>query len=392
MPLSPDIAPDQNGEPPSLGELWRRNVGYRLTRPVNVLVMGIDEVPDAEEGSDEALEGRSDTMLLVRLDPTSETVSLLSIPRDTRVFIPDWGTTKINHANMVGGPELAAQVVSGTANGITIDRYIRVSTGAFRELIDLVGGVEVYVPERMYYTDRTQDLYIDLEPGLQVLDGEQAEGFARFRYDEYGDVGRVQRQQQLLQALRDRFMSPAVIPKIPEAIELFQTYIDTNLTLEEMLALVNFGLNLEQDQLRMVMLPGRFSGETEFEASYWIMDPIGRDQIMQDYFDVGAGRTVADSPRSFNRLRIAIQNASDDPDTARDLANYLQEQGFRNVYFTEDWPAAQEQTQIIVQRGALEAAEQLEVILGVGRVVAASTGDLGSDLTIRVGTDWPAIQ
>jgi LCP family protein required for cell wall assembly len=388
MPMSPDIAPDQSGEPPSLGELWRRNVGYRLTRPVNVLVMGIDEVPDAPERSMAALAGRSDTMLLLRVDPTSETVSLLSIPRDTRVRIPGIGVTKINHANMEGGPELAAQVVSGALNGITIDRYIRVSTGAFRELVDLVGGVEVYVPERMYYVDRSQDLYIDLEPGQQVLNGDQAEQFARFRDDGFGDVGRVQRQQQLLQALRDRFLSPAVVPKIPEAIQLFQSYIDTNLTLEEMLALAHFGLDLERDQFRMVMLPGRFSGNDEFIASYWIMDPAGRDQVMQEYFDMGLGRSVVHSTQSFTQLRIAVQNASGEAGIAREVARYLREQGFRNIYIVQDWPDAQGETQIIVQRGDLWEAEQLEELLGTGRVVAASTGDLGSDLTIRVGADW----
>lgn len=387
-PLSPAIAPDNEGRPMTFEELWQRSVGYRITRPVNILVMGVDRVPDIPEDSPEILEGRSDTMLVIRVNPTDESVSLLSIPRDTQVYIPGDGITKINHANMEGGPELAAEVTSGLLNQLPIDRYVRVSTEAFRELVDLVGGIEIFVPERMYYVDQTQQLYIDLEEGWQILNGDQAEQFARFRADGQGDVGRVQRQQQLIQALRDRLIHPTVIPKLPEIIQLFQQYVDTNLSPDEMLALVTFGLNIDQEQFRMVMLPGRFSSPDEFIASYWIMDSEGRDQVMAEYFQMGDVAQTGDRPRSLNRLSIAVQNASGDDGAGRAVANYLRDQGFSNVYVISDWGQSLPQTQIIVQRGALRDANRLERLLGVGRVVAASTGDLSSDLTIRVGDDW----
>lgn len=387
-PIAPAIAPNDAGQPPSLTEVVRRGFGYRVTRPVNILVMGIDRVADVDDDSPEVFTGRSDTMLLIRVDPLGNTASILSIPRDTQVVIPDIGVTKINHANLEGGSELAAQTVSETLNNVPIDRYLRLSTSAFRELVDLLGGVEVYVPQRMVYEDNTQKLKIDLEEGWQTLNGDEAEQFARFRSDGYGDVGRVQRQQQLLQALRNRVINPAVLPKIPEAIHLMQTYIDTNLSLEEMLALVNFGLGLEQDNLRMVMLPGRFSQPEEYVASYWLMDEDGRDRVMQDYFELGQGNVAEASPDHLNGLRIAIQNASGDSEAGQQVVDYLYDQGFNNVYLIQDWHDEQSQTQIIVQWGDLQDAEQLENLLGVGRVVAASTGDLDSDLTVRVGVDW----
>ncbi|MBD2462179.1 LCP family protein [Oscillatoria sp. FACHB-1407] len=385
-PLPPSIAP-QGEEQVSLGDVWQRGFGYRISRPINVLVMGIDRVPNVPDGSPEVFSGRSDTMLLVRIDPVTESVNVLSIPRDTRVSIPEEGTNKINHANTVGGAELAARTVSANFDGVTIDRYVRVSTGAFRELVDLVGGVRIFVPQEMYYVDNTQGLFIDLQPGWQVLNGEQAEGFARFRRDATGDVGRVQRQQQLIRALRDRLMDPTVLPKLPEALRLVQQSIDTNLSLDEMLALISFGLGLEQDNFRMVMLPGRFSTPSEYVASYWIMDEEKRDQIMQQYFQVDS-LDIAAEPRDLNSLRIAVQNASGNPGLGREVANYLQEQGFGNVYVIQDWPDRQAQTQIIVQQGDLQGAETVEMVLGVGDVIAASTGDLESDLTIRVGSDW----
>lgn len=385
-PLAPAIAPNDEGQL-SLRDLWDKGFRYNVTRPVNILVMGIDRVPDVDADSSEVFSGRSDTMLLVRVDPEANSISVLSIPRDTQVEIPGVGLTKINHANMLGGDSLAARVVSRNLNGVEIDRYVRVSTEAFRELVDMLGGVEVFVPDRMVYTDETQGLYIDLEQGWQTLNGDQAEQFARFRADGNGDIGRVQRQQQLIRALRDRISSPAVITQLPQAIQLIQTYVDTNLSLEEMLALANFGLNLEQDSFRMVMLPGRFSTPDEFVASYWITDPDAVDQVMQEYFQVSSVTAIHER-RALNRLHIAVQNASGEPQLGSQVADYLQEQGFDNVYVIQDWPDHQLQTDIIVQRGDLEGATMLETVLGLGRVVPASTGDLESDLTIRVGEDW----
>lgn len=385
-PLPSAIAPNTDQQL-SLSDLWSKGFRYNITRPVNILVMGIDRVPDVPADSPEVLNGRSDTMLLVQVDPADNSINVLSIPRDTQVEIPGVGLTKINHANMLGGDSLAARVVSRNLNGVTIDRYVRVSTEAFSELIDLLGGVEVFVPQQMSYTDETQKLYIDLEQGWQTLNGDQAEQFARFRSDGNGDIGRVQRQQQLIRALRDRITSPAVIPKLPEAIQLIQKYVDTNLSLEEMLALANFGIALEQDHFRMVMLPGRFSTPDEFVASYWITDTDAVDQVMQEYFRVPSV-TRSQEHRALNNLHIAVQNASGEPRLGSQVADYLQDQGFDNVYVIQDWPDHQFQTDIIVQRGNMRGAALLENVLGLGRVVSASTGDLQSDLTIRVGEDW----
>jgi LCP family protein required for cell wall assembly len=392
VPLPSAIAPkDEAGEtkPVSFGDILHRGSRYQVTRPINILVMGVDLPMDLPEGTTaHVFAGRTDTMMLVRLDPETQSVNILSIPRDTQVSIPEEGVTKINHANVLGGPELAARVVSSNLNGITVDRYVRVSTGAFRELVDLMGGVEVYVPEPMHYEDVTQKLKIDLEPGTQTLNGAQAEQFARFRADENGDIGRVQRQQQLIRALQEKLMNPVMLTRIPQAVALFQKYIDTNLTSDEMLALADFGLGLKRDNFRMVMLPGRFSTPEEFEASYWIMDPTARDQVLSQYFDVSSVAVLSQTQQVPTQLRIAVQNASSDPQIGEEVVTYLQDKGYTDVYVVQDWPDPQKQTQIIAQRGDLQSATTLEGVLGMGQVVPASTGDIESDLTIRVGEDW----
>lgn len=389
VPLPTGLASNQkNGG--ALDNLWQTGFQYKVARPVNVLVMGIDRVPGAPDGSKEIFNGRSDTMLLLRINPEEDTVKMLSIPRDTQVEIPGVGVTKINDANVRGGPKLAATTVSSVLNGVQIDRYVRVSTDAFRELVDLLGGVEVYVPRAMNYEDKTQKLKINLAKGQQTLNGDQAEQFARFRHDDLGDIGRVQRQQILLKALLKRLTSPMVIPRLPSLVSAMQKYIDTNLTMEEMLALVGAGRQLSQGNFKMVMLPGRFSSPTEYVASYWIMNPEGRDRVMQQYFNVEPVELGNGEQRAASTLRVAIQNASKNPDAAYQMRQHLVKLGFFNAYVAPDWAEPQQQTQIIVQQGDLSGAQELQKVLGTGTVEADSTGDLESDLTIRVGDDWAA--
>ena len=255
------------------------------------------------------------------------------------------------------------------------------------ELVDLVGGVEVFVPYHMQYEDKTQKLKIDLEAGRQILTGEEAEHFARFRKDSYGDIGRVQRQQILLKALRQRLTSPTIIPRIPQAIGLLEKHIDTNLTWEEILALVNFGRQIERDRVQMVMLPGRFSQAEEFDnLSYWVVSQNGRDQVMQQYFGI-TPQWQSTRRRSPNRVRIALQNATDDPGLVNQVREYLAKQNIKNVYIIRDSPQLLRETEIVVQKGDFEAANHLQTVLGIGLVEASSTGDLDSQLTLRVGLD-----
>lgn len=367
-------------------------LGYTIERPVNILVVGIDRVLEAEVGSPEAFEGHTDTMLLIRFDPSDNSVKMLSIPRDTQAPIPGVGMGKINDANVQGGAELLQEVVSDTLNGVPIDRYVRVTNDAFRELVDLVGGIEVYVPKDMKYTDKTQDLEIDLKQGLQRLDGDQAEQFARFRKDEFGDISRIQRQQVLLKALRERLQSPTVVPKLPQAVKLMLDYVDTNLSFEEVLALVNFGMNLESEKLEMVLLPGRFGGADEFGGvSYWVMSRPDRDRVMENYFDLPPD--YARQERSVQGVRIALQNAAENPQLTRQVAQELRAAGFRNLFYSNYNSGRKlRKTEIVVQQGNRRAAEAIQDALGLGQIQADSTGDLSSDITIRVGTDWAGPQ
>jgi polyisoprenyl-teichoic acid--peptidoglycan teichoic acid transferase len=378
--------PQTNSNPQTSNEGLEILRQHTLTRPVNILVMGIDPVRDVPKGTPESFAGRSDTILLMRFDPSDRSVRLLSIPRDSRVEIPGVGYDKINEANTHGGPAFASRVVSRSLNDVVIDRYVRVTTEAFRELVDLIGGVEVLVPYSMSYRDLSQNLEINLQAGWQTLNGDQAEQFVRFRKDKLGDIERVQRQQVLLKALQKRLYSPAMLPRLPQAIRIFQQYVDTNLTLDEMLALASFGRDLEEQNIRMVMLPGSFSqsGEEE-DKNAWIIDRGERDRLIDDYFNRAS--QVPLEMREAHQLRIAIQNATNDPGLGNRAMEYLAQKDFQNVYLAQESSELLQETEIVVQKGNLEAANSLKSLLGTGRVESLSVGDPDSDLTIRIGLD-----
>ena len=386
-PLSPLL---KSETPANLKEdLWQHGFRYSLARPVNILLVGVDWVPNAPANSPEIFSGHTDTMLLVRLDPQAKLANVLSIPRDTQVEVPNLGISKINQANVEGGASLTARVVSKALNNVAVDRYVRITNTAVRELVDMMGGVEVYVPSPMQYKDVTQNLSIDLKPGWQTLNGVQAEQFARFRGDGNGDIGRVQRQQILLKALRQRLLTPTVLPRLPQILGVMQQYVDTNLSLEETMALGSFMLDLQPEKLRMVLLPGRFSQPQEYKASYWLLNPQARDRVMRDYFQISLPQDNA--PNQEQRppsTRIAIQNATGIPKAAERFATYLASKGFDNTYIIVDWTESLAKTQVIAQQGDSETASKLQQNLGFGRLEASSTGDINSDFTIRIGRDW----
>ena len=265
-------------------EVLIEGLGRKLEQPYQVLVMGVDRVLDAPAGSPESFNGRSDSMLLIRLDPALRSVKILSIPRDTQVPIPDYGVTKINAANVYGGAELAQEVVSEKLNGVQIDRYVRVDTQGLAALVDALGGIEVNVPKRMKYEDKTQKLKIDLYAGMQTLNGEQAEGFSRFRYDEEGDIGRIGRQQVVVKAIKAKIANPSVVLHLSDLLSAMQSHVDSDLSFDELTAIATFVMTLKPDQIQTSSLQGRPSARDEFRFSYWIASPDDVDQAISNVF------------------------------------------------------------------------------------------------------------
>jgi len=233
----------------------------RLEKTTNVLLIGTD-APTTGAGQDV----RTDVLMLAACDLGRNRVTILSIPRDTLVEIPGHGQERINMANLYGGLPLTIQIVE-RLTGLRVDRYLAVDFRAFEELVDLMGGVEVEVDKRMYYSDKSQGLLIDLRKGPQLLNGHQALGYVRYRRDPLGDISRVQRQQRLLRVVFDKAAKERIWTKFVALYRLKRRYVRTNLGLIDMYRLRNFGRQLAGGTgLCAFTVPGWFSGP------YWAAD------------------------------------------------------------------------------------------------------------------------
>ncbi|MGB9588176.1 MAG: LCP family protein, partial [Armatimonadota bacterium] len=180
---------------------------------VNVLVLGEDNTGVSRKGR-----GLTDTIMVVSIDLTSKQVAAISIPRDTRVDLNGYGGyQKINAAHVMGGPALTMCVVQQLI-GVSPDYYVKLNVQGFKQMVDILGGVTIDVEKNMRYRDRSQNLYINLKKGVQVLDGEKAMQYVRFRHDAMGDIARIERQQKFVKALAKQALSPANFPKLPGAL------------------------------------------------------------------------------------------------------------------------------------------------------------------------------
>jgi len=255
----------------------------RLALKKNIVVMGVDE----RDGDT----GRSDTLFVVMMDPKSNNVSLLSIPRDTMVKIPGRGWDKINHAFAFGGHKLTEQTVEEFL-GIQINNYVVIDFRGFKDLVDAIGGIDIDVEKDMYYEDPYDNLVIDLQKGRQHLDGKTAIQYVRYR-DEEGDIGRIKRQQHFMAAIYEKVTSSQIITKMPGLVKELLSMVKTDMPLTDM-AKVARAMNTtmkEQKGLNMAMVPG----EPVYidEISYWVPDMTDLRQLMVDM----QGATMSDKYR-----------------------------------------------------------------------------------------------
>lgn len=218
---------------------------------VNILLMGVDRRGMKNNGLP-----RSDSMMLVSVDPLTKRYDLFSILRDTYVDIPGNGSSRINSAIVDGGPELAMKTVS-QFTGLPVDRYVITDFEGFKALIDAVGGVELDVEKNMYYHDPTdKGIYdINLKKGLQQLDGNKALQYVRFRHDATSDYTRTERQRKLLAAIANQMKNGTTLIQLPNILKEITPYVQTNIGSMDMLKLSALGLNLNTQSPGNYQLP-----------------------------------------------------------------------------------------------------------------------------------------
>lgn len=226
---------------------------------------------------------RTDTMMLGKANFETGEIGLLSIPRDTRVMVRG-KEDKINHAHAYGGMEMTMRTVRDFLN-VDVNYYVKVDYKAVKAIVDAIGGVKLDVPRRMRYSDPTAKppLKIDLQPGVQTLDGQKAHDFLRFRSYKDGDLGRVQAQQYFMKELMKQTMQPKNLLQLDDLIKTYYDYVDTNIPMSLMLKGGLSANKMDVDNMQTVTIPGK--PQTIGGLSYWIYDPFETQKIVNDMFE-----------------------------------------------------------------------------------------------------------
>ncbi len=351
--------------------------------PTTLLFLGTDVVYQGKGRSkkviSESFKGRSDTIMVARLDPYKNAVSILSIPRDTRVAVPGHGRQKVNSANALGGPQLVMETLSDLLS-IDIDHYVVLNLHGLEALVDELGGITVNVPKRMKYRDRSAGLNIDLHPGTQTLKGEDAIGFVRFRHDQLGDIGRVQRQEIFMKAVMEKAINPQSWPAIPRLLDLAGQYSDSDLSTAELASYVAFVKGVPKDNQVLMMLPGTFS-----DSGDWLVNRKEKNRVVSRFL----GTSFISSNR--NKLSVSIVNMSSDRSLGKSVYRELKEKGYKRIRLKSSRDKHNKpllESRIIAQRGNPADASQVQADLGdIGSVVNASVGDIESEVTVELGED-----
>lgn len=240
--------------------------------PLNVLILGVDRRPSEAEGSS----SRSDTIMLAQVSPGSGRVELLSVPRDLLVEVEPGVEDRINTAYTYGGVEQAKAVVEDLT-GVPIDSHAIIDFEGFEEVIDAVGGVRVDVgsgqfPEKWHMGE-----------GEQRLGGRKALFFARYRGTAGGDIDRIERQQQLLTALRAKMLDWNTVTRLPAVLRIANENVDADLGLVQAISLGRaLALRGEEDELETVQLKG-YPETLPSGAQVLIPDQEANEEILQDF-------------------------------------------------------------------------------------------------------------
>ncbi|MGI6093505.1 MAG: LCP family protein [Veillonellaceae bacterium] len=249
------------------------------TGRTNILLLGLDSGDETNADSPR----RSDTMIVASINNEDGTVNLLSIPRDTRVIIPGQKNyDKINHAYFFGGPRLAAKTVEDFLQ-LPIHYYAAADWQTFVKVVDIVGGVNLYVERDMHYNDPYANFEISLQKGYQHLDGRKSGQYIRYRSDELGDIGRVQRQQRFIKALSSEVLNAGLIIKVPELASVAKEHVETDIPPGQALKLAYSLKGLNSGNLHIEMLPGNFV--THEGLSYWSPDTERIAQVVDRMFN-----------------------------------------------------------------------------------------------------------
>lgn len=351
--------------------------------PFYMLIMGKDARPGETMS-------RSDTLMLTRVDPARKHVTIISIPRDTRVEIEGHGTNRINAAAAFGGTPLVIDTVSKFA-GVPISHYAEIDFNGFKEMVDSLGGIEVNVPVPI---DDWQAGPAKLQPGLQTLDGEQALTFVRSRKFPMGDFVRVQHQQLFLKAVARDILQVRDPVKLTNLAGDLAGLVKSDLTIGGIYGLSRALSGMDIESIETVTVPAVpqtiggvayvIADEEEFAA---MIARIEKGEPADP--EEAAAEEAASQPVDPKTVTVAVRNGAGIEGVATQAADKLQPVGFQIVEKGNANQFVYDETLVVHNDGGEAEAQAVVDALGMGRIVASrGMYTFDSDILVVVGKDW----
>ncbi len=367
--------------------------------PINILLLGTDDRPG------EVAPSRTDTLILLTLDPQSSTAGMLSLPRDLWVNIPGYNTAaKINTAYGMGertqagsGPQVVMDTVSSFI-GYPVDYYVRINFQGFVKTVDLIDGIDLMVASAIHDEEYpTADYGVEtfhLDAGLQHLDGETALKYARTRHTD-DDYARSRRQQDVIRAVVDKVtranMIASLLPRAWQLISTMRSSIDTNIPIPVQIELATYMREAALQDIRQEVLDHRYGEEKITEETGWILIP-DRERVRSAVARFFSPPVSADPTASIDPgwVRIEILNGTGERGIAARTRTYLEQQGWHVVAIGDADRGDYTKTLIINYGVPQPIVEQVGLTLALPTTFSTLKGLNNShpvDLRIVVGQD-----
>jgi LCP family protein required for cell wall assembly len=371
---------------------------------VNILLLGVDDRKDGEVA-------RSDTMILVTVDPVAKKVAMLSIPRDLLVTIPNYGKDKINAAYAYGsttdltGAGLARATVEYNF-GITIQYFAEVDFTGFQKIVDTLGGVTMDVASPIkddeYPADASNYTRVYFHTGLQHMNGQQALRYARTRHDD-NDFARGSRQQEVLRALREQGVQLGLITKAPQLISALGDTVRTDMSPTQALALARLGNELKSEDITSYSMLSAVTeqyGEVYYLVPNWnavhaiLNQMTGGDTAGASASSGGQAQAATPTPSKPNfAAPILVQNATRVNLLATNSSNLLIAAGFTDVTPAQSpSPGEHPKSQIVDYSGNPATARRVAEILNLPQTIIKRGDPAESpdyDVVVTLGEDAP---
>ncbi|MBQ4506386.1 MAG: LCP family protein [Firmicutes bacterium] len=247
---------------------------------INVLLLGIAD-------------GNTDTIMVGSYDMSSQKVSIISIPRDTyhyRAGFTSYGAYKINSIYRTSNKSVVpvAETVSEILYGMPIHCYALVTYEDIRQVMQAIGGVEMYIPFHMKYDDPTKghELHIDIPAGNQIIDSSNVEEFLRFRKGVYGsyvngDIGRTEMQREFVQKVIEKCLSEGNLKEVAKAV---LSTVESDLSLSNAIKIASKASGLSMENVKLYQLPG--TDKTMYELSFWVQDDEGIYRMLEEIYGI----------------------------------------------------------------------------------------------------------